>query len=417
MKMLNPFENYLTQLKKAGKALELDPSFKKKLEVPQKIVVVKFPVKMDNGKSKIFTGFRAQFNNALGPYKGGIRFHPQINLAGVKALAALMAIKCGVVDVPFGGGKGGVLVDPKKLSSKELERLSRAYIRAIYQDIGPDLDIPAPDVGTNVQVMAWMLDEYEKLVGHKEPAALTGKPIKLGGSEGREEATGQGGVYILVNLAKKLKTKSSNLSLAVQGFGNVGYHFAKIASDVGFRIVAIADSQGGITVNQKTSLDVDEVMAWKKKTGSVVDFPGAKSITNDQLLTSQCGILVPAALQNVINAQNVKKIKAGVIIELANGPVTPEADKILEKRKIISVPDVLANSGGVAVSYFEWVQNKQSSHWPKTKVDQELKKRMVKAFTNVWRQSRYNRVSLRKAAYILALKRMAKAVKAKEKRE
>lgn len=397
--------------------MKLDLSLRARLRVPQKTVEVNFPVKMDNGKSKLFTGFRVQFNNALGPYKGGIRFHPQVNLAGVKALAAWMAIKCAVVNVPFGGGKGGVVVDPKELSQKVLESLSRAYIGAIYQDIGPDLDIPAPDVGTNVQVMAWMLDEYEKLVGHKEPAALTGKPIELGGSEGREEATGQGGVYVLISLAKKLKTQPAKLSVAVQGFGNVGYHFAKIASDVGFRVVAIADSQGGIIVNQKTSLDVDKVMAWKKKTGSVVDFPGSKSITNDQLLTSQCDILAPAALENVVNAKNAKKIKVKGIIELANGPVTPEADKILEKKRIISIPDVLANSGGVAVSYFEWVQNKQNSHWPKTKVDQELKKRMVKAFANVWRQSHYHRVSLREAAYILAIKRMAKAVKAKEKRE
>jgi len=415
--MVNPFENYLDQFEKVSKVLKLEPFLKVRLRMPQKTVEANFPVRMDNGEIKLFTGFRVQFNNTCGPYKGGIRFHPGVSLSRVKALAAWMTIKCAVVDIPFGGGKGGVIVDPKQLSQKELERLSRAYIQAIYRDIGSDLDIPAPDVGTNPQVMGWMLDQYEKLVNYPDPAVLTGKPIRFGGSEGRKEATGQGGAYVLDSLIKRLKISPSEIQVAVQGFGNVGYYFAKLASDMDLKVVALADSKGGILIDQKkrkASFNVDEVMAWKKKTGSVIDFPGSKSITNDQLLVSKCDILVPAALEGVITRKSAKRIKAKVVLELANGPVTPEADKILNKKKVLVVPDVLANSGGVVVSYFEWLQNKKGEHWGKGEVMERLKEKIAKAFENVWQVSLENKISLREAAYILAITKIVKTMKKEE---
>jgi glutamate dehydrogenase/leucine dehydrogenase len=408
--MNNPFENYLTQLKKVGKFPQL--------EKPQKIIEVNFPVEMDDRKVKIFSGFRVQFNNARGPYKGGIRFHPQVNLPEVKALAAWMTIKCAVADIPFGGGKGGVVVDPKKLSAGELERVARGYVRAIYQDIGPDTDVPAPDVGTNPQVLGWMADAYAseckmqnakcKISENEILATFTGKPIELGGSEGRVEATGQGGVYVLASLAHKLKVKNEKLKVAVQGFGNVGFYFAQAAQEVGFKAVAVSDSKGGIVSQQFSNLTIQQLSDHKKKTGSVVGFPKTKKITNEELLVLPVDILVPAALENVINAKNVGEIKARAIIEMANGPVTPEADKILQERGVISVPDVLANSGGVSVSYFEWLQNKKGEHWNKEEVLSKLREKITHAFEDVWEESRKRGVSLREAAYALAVSRIAK---------
>jgi len=402
--MNNPFENYLIQLKKVGNFPQL--------EKPQKIVEVNFPVQMDNGEVKIFRGFRVQFNNARGPYKGGIRFHPQVDLSEVKALAAWMTIKCAVADIPFGGGKGGVIVDPKKLSEGELERLSRAYVRAIYQDIGPDLDVPAPDVNTNPQIMSWMLAEYRKMSNVKTQnskvlATFTGKPLDGGGSEGRVEATGQGGVFVIASLAQKLKMENSKLKIAVQGFGNVGYNFAKLASEVGFKVIAVSDSKGAVA--NKENLDIEEITAWKKETGSVVGFPGTKNVTNEELLELPVDILVPAALENVINAENAKDIKAKAIIEMANGPITPEADEVLEKRGIISVPDVLANSGGVIVSYFEWRQNRKGERWSKEVVFAKLQEKITRAFEDVWKEAEQKKVSLREAAYALAISRITSA--------
>ncbi len=402
--MNNPFENYLIQLKKVGNFPQL--------EKPQKIVEVNFPVQMDNGEVKIFRGFRVQFNNARGPYKGGIRFHPQVDLSEVKALAAWMTIKCAVADIPFGGGKGGVIVDPKKLSEGELERLSRAYVRAIYQDIGPDLDVPAPDVNTNPQIMSWMLAEYRKMSNVKTQnskvlATFTGKPLDGGGSEGRVEATGQGGVFVIASLAQKLKMENSKLKIAVQGFGNVGYNFAKLASEVGFKVIAVSDSKGAVANKEK--LDIEEITAWKKETGSVVGFPGTKNVTNEELLELPVDILVPAALENVINAENAKDIKAKAIIEMANGPITPEADEVLEKRGIISVPDVLANSGGVIVSYFEWRQNRKGERWSKDVVFAKLQEKITRAFEDVWKEAEQKKVSLREAAYALAISRITSA--------
>lgn len=406
--MIDPFKNYLIQIEKVDG---------EKLKVPDKIIEVDFPVQMDNGEVRIFKGFRVQFNNARGPYKGGIRFHSEVNLSEVKALAAWMAIKCAVADIPFGGAKGGVIVDPKKLSEKELENLSRAYIKAIYQDIGQDLDIPAPDVGTNPIVLGWMLSEYENLIGHKEPATFTGKPLERGGSEGRVEATGKGGVYILQDLAKKLGFKPAQTTVAIQGFGNVGYHFAHFAQKAGFKIIAVSDSKGGVLVPR--GLDPLKTLECKKRkgqvagcycVGSVCDLSYGRSISNKELLELSVDVLVPAALENVINARNAKKIRAKVILEMANGPVTPEADRILQKRKIISVPDVLANSGGVTVSYFEWLQNKKQEHWKKEKIMTKLKEKITNAFKAVWRQSQKQKISLRDAAYVLAIDRIVKAM-------
>jgi glutamate dehydrogenase/leucine dehydrogenase len=446
--MTDPFENYLAQLNQADKVLNLDLSLKAQLQKPQKAIEVNFPVKLDNGKVEIFRGFRVQFNNACGPFKGGIRFHPDVNLSEVKALAAWMAIKCAVADIPFGGGKGGVIVDPKRLSEGELERLSRAYVRAIYQDVGPDLDVPAPDVGTNPKIMAWMVDEYQreskvaplakpscrreaslwrstvtthgKSQNSKVLAAFTGKPVELEGSEGRMEATGAGGVYVLATLAQKLKIKSEKLKLAVQGFGNVGYHFAALAQRVGFKIIAVSDSKGGVIINEKLKmrneeLDIEKIAEWKGKTGSVVGFPGTQTITNEQLLVTSCNVLVPAALEDVINAKNAKKIRAKVVLELANGPVTPEADEILKEQGVLSIPDVLANSGGVTVSYFEWVQNKKEERWSKEKVLAKLEEKITEAFESIWGVSKKRKISLRQAAYILAISKIAQAIK--EKRE
>ena len=421
--MTNPFASYLAQLEQTANLLKLDSWLKEQLSKPQKVIEVNFPVEMDRGKIRVFQGFRVQFNNVRGPYKGGIRFHPEVNLSEVKALAAWMMIKCAVADIPFGGGKGGVIVDPKKLSERELESLSRAYVRAIFRDIGPDWDIPAPDVGTNPKVMGWMVEEYRRLnVGDKKYlATFTGKPVEMGGSEGRVEATGAGGVDVLEALVRKkgLKFCPSNfgfpraVTIGVQGFGNVGYHFARLAQEAGFKIVAVSDSKGGALMSNGQWL-MANVLDYKKKTGSVAGFPGSKPITNDQLLITNCDVLVPAALENVITEENAEEIKAKVVLEMANGPVTPRADKILQKRGIISVPDVLANCGGVMVSYFEWLQNRRGEKWSKKEVLAQLKKKITRAFEDVHRESEKRKISLRQAAYVLAIKKIANAMKRRD---
>lgn len=428
--MSDPFKNYLAQIEKVDRVLRLEPSLKERLSKPQKTIEVNFPVKMDSGETRVFPGFRVQFNNARGPFKGGIRFHPQVNFSEVKALAAWMMVKCAVANILFGGAKGGVIVDPKKLSEKELERLSRAYVRAIYQNIGPDLDVPAPDVNTNPKIMAWMTDAYasegkaqsakRKIAKNEILATFTGKPVEKGGLEGRLEATGRGGVAVLTLLAQKLGLKPEKTTVAVQGFGNVGYHFALFARETGFKVVAVSDSQGGIFVPD--GLSPLETAECKKRreflagcycVGSVCDLSYGKRVTNEELLELPVDILVPAALENVITKENAGKIRAKAIVEMANGPVTPAADRILKKKGIISVPDVLANSGGVTASYFEWFQNKKNEHWSKEKVNQKLKKKITKAFEDVWKESQKRNVSLRDAAYILAIQRIVRAMKRK----
>lgn len=434
--MHNPYKNAVRQLEQVARILKLKPEIVKKLKSPEQLIRADLKVKMDNGQTKTFKAFRSQHCNALGPYKGGIRFHPQVSEDEVKALSMWMSWKCSVVGIPYGGGKGGVVCDPKQMSPGEIERLSREYLKAIAPYIGPWVDVPAPDVNTNAQIMAWMIDEYLKLsrkgrkgrermnLGVNPMAVITGKPLELGGSQGRTEATGQGGVYILQALLAKMNSDACNLKfpqsvrIAVQGFGNVGYWFAKLAYDLGFRIAALSDSQGGI-YSDKGKLDPDKVMAYKQRTGSVVGFQGLKTISNDEILELNVDVLVPAALENVISKENAARIKAKAVIEMANGPVTPDGDEILNKKGIICVPDILANAGGVTVSYFEWVQNLQGYYWEKEEVLAKLEKIMVKAFEEFWnkyaelssqKSIAKSQLSYRMAAYALAVEKVVKAL-------
>ena len=376
------------------------------LSHPERVLEVAVPVKMDNGSLKVFDGYRVQYNKARGPYKGGIRYHPDTDINEVKALAFWMAIKCAVVDVPFGGGKGGITVDPKKLSVGELERMTRSFTRAIAPFIGAEIDVPAPDVNTTPKIMAWLADEYAKVHGSAVPAVVTGKPLDQGGSEGRTAATGQGGFYILRETAKKLSLDPKNTTVAVQGFGNVGYYFAKLAHEAGYKIVAVSDSKGGIY--NKDGLDPAAALKVKQETGKLT---GGEVISNEQLLELPVDVLAPSALESVITSDNVDLIKAKIILELANGPTTPEADEVLFKKGITLVPDVLANAGGVTVSYFEWYQNIHQEHWTEDQVLAKLEPMMQKSFTAVWAAQEKYGVDLRMAAYTVALERIAAAMK------
>lgn len=407
---MDAFETALTQLNTAAKHLNLEVEILEVLACPQKTVIASIPVKMDNGSNRIFTGYRVQYNNARGPYKGGLRYHPQVDLDEVKALAFWMMVKCAVVNIPFGGAKGGVEVDPKSLSPAELEKLTRTYVDRMYPFFGPKLDVPAPDVNTTPQIMAWFADEYSRLRGEWTPGVVTGKPVEIGGSLGRVEATGRGGLEVLqVALGKSKIKKNRPLTVAIQGFGNVGGNFARLAQEAGFKIVAVSDSKGGVIKNQISN--VEEVMKWKKRTGSVVGLPGTKRITNEELLTLPVDILVPAALENQITTDNADKISAKVVLELANGPTTPAADKILTKKNVLVIPDVLANAGGATVSYFEWTQNLSGDTWEAERVNGKLRKIMVSTCLNVWEIASKEKVDLRTAAYILAIDRVARATR------
>lgn len=409
--MQNPFENAQTQLGNAAKIINLDKNIHEILREPKRIMTVSIPVKMDNGDTKLFTAFRSQFNDALGPFKGGIRYHPGVNLDEVKALSLWMTMKCAVVGIPLGGGKGGIIVDPKTLSLGELERLSRGYIQAIYKYIGPTQDVPAPDVYTTPQIMAWMLDEYEKLVGEHAPGMITGKPLSVGGSEGRGFSTAQGAVYVTGEAVKKMGWTPSDVTVAIQGFGNAGSHMAKILYDMGYKIVAASDSKGG--VQNIFGLDVAALEAHKEKTGSVVGFAGTEAISNEALLELPVHVLVPAALENVITAENAPRVKAKMIVELANGPVTPDADEILHKNAVLFVPDILANAGGVTVSYFEQVQNASNYYWTEEEVLVKLEKIMVRAFNEVWETKEKYKIDMRTAAFVRAVERVAEAMKSR----
>lgn len=408
-------------INKTARSLGYKPSMVDRLVEPEMIHEFSIPVKMDNGEIKLFKGWRIQHNSALGPYKGGIRFHPDTVREEVQALATLMTIKCSVAGLPYGGAKGGIAVNPKKLSQGELERLSRGYATKITPFIGEDIDVPAPDVNTNPTIMAWMLDEYEKIHGHKCPATFTGKPIEDGGSLGRTEATGRGGVIILKALLKKLKKgpslKGRTLSVAVQGFGNVGYYFAKIAEKEGYKVVAVSDSKGGVYV--KDGLNPEKTLECKKEKGSVsgcyckgsvCDVRYGKPITNEALLELPVDVLVPSALENVINEKNMDKIQAKIIIEMANGPITEEAYEYLVEKGTIIVPDVLANSGGVTVSYLEWVQGKQGYTWSEQEVNKKLEEMMEKAFDAVWSRSVAKKIPPKQAAFEVAIERIVKAM-------
>jgi len=399
----------LEQLDKCAKIMSLDPNIHEILKYPRRVLCVYVPVKMDSGKIRVFRGFRSQHNDALGPFKGGIRYHPAVTMEEVIALSIWMTWKCAVAGLPYGGAKGGVICNPKEMSVGEIERLSRGYFGAISSIVGPDRDIPAGDVNTSGREMAWFMDEYSKLKGYNVPGTVTGKPVVIGGSEGRVEATGMGVAIAGREAAKKLGIELKKASVVVQGFGNVGYYSAYFMEKLGSKVIGISDSKGGIY--SKKGLAVEHVSRFKEKTGTVVGYPDAEDLTNEELLEQECDILIPAALENQITERNAEKIKARLILEGANGPTTPEADEILHKRGVMVVPDVLANSGGVSTSYFEWVQNLQNYYWSREEVIEKLDKLLVKAFNNVYEAYKKYGTDMRMAAYICAINRVAEAMK------
>lgn len=407
---LDPFEIALKQLHKAAEVMKLDKEALELLSSPMNIFQFSLPVKMDNGTTKVFTGFRVRYNNARGPAKGGIRFHPEETLSTVKALSAWMTWKTAITNLPLGGGKGGVICDPKTMSQSELERLSRAYVRAAYDFIGPEIDVPAPDVYTTPQIMAWMMDEYEKIARHSAPGVITGKPLENGGSLGRGDATARGGMYVLGEAAKTIGLDLSKAKIAIQGFGNAGQFALKLARELfNSKVVAVSDTKGGIYL--EGGLDFEKVMDHKKKTGTVQNFPGAKNISNEDLLELPVDVLIPAAIENQIRGDNADKIKAKVVLELANGPTTPEADEILHKKKVMVLPDFLANAGGVTVSYFEWVQNVGGYYWTEAEVYEKLQRKMTEATHDVLNAAKKYNVDNRTGAYVVSVKRVADAMK------
>ncbi|MBR9689332.1 MAG: Glu/Leu/Phe/Val dehydrogenase [Candidatus Altiarchaeota archaeon] len=404
MTKMNPWENALRQLDDVIEVLDIDSSTKDALSYPERVTESRILLKTDSGVD-VYPAYRVWHNTARGPAKGGIRFHPQVSVEEVKALSMWMTWKNAVAGVPFGGGKGGIIVNPKELSKGELEGLSRGFVRSLGSLFGQNTDIPAPDVNTNPTIMGWMIDEYETMRGKKEPGALTGKPIELGGSEGRTEATGLGGFYATLNAIKEFEIRGKRV--AVQGFGNVGYYAAKFFSNHGFKVVAVSDSKGGIYDEQ--GLDIEKIRATKLKTGKVKG-PG-KEIKNAELLELPVSILVPCAIENVINQNNAADIEAKLIVELANGPTTPDADKILEEQGKIVIPDVLANSGGVTVSYLEWVQNRMGYYWTQKEVREKMKTVMDGAFTQVHKKYKEQKKSMRVAAISLAVECVVEAMK------
>ncbi|MBL7206496.1 MAG: Glu/Leu/Phe/Val dehydrogenase [Candidatus Aenigmarchaeota archaeon] len=409
--MQNPFDSVIEQLENVSKLIEVDTKILEKLKKPNKILEGEV-----SAGGKKYHAYRVQYNNARGPYKGGIRYHPQVNMDEVKALAAWMTFKCAAVNIPYGGGKGGIAVDPKGLTRDELEELSRGWVRLFFKDIGPEKDIPAPDVYTNPQIMEWMVDEYSKLAGKPTPAAFTGKPIERGGSIGRESSTSEGGIIILLELLKKLGKDPKGLTVAIQGYGNVGHFAAFYLHEKGFKVVALSDSKGGIY--NPDGFEPQKIFKCKLEKGalnqchiegSVTDAEG-KKITNEELLELDVDILIPAALENQITEENANNIKADIILELANGPTTPKADTILNKKRKIIVPDILANAGGVVGSYFEWLQNMKNDKWDEKKFSEELNKNLVLAFEDIWKKSKELDIELRTAAYVVAVERVAKAM-------
>jgi glutamate dehydrogenase/leucine dehydrogenase len=402
-------ENALKSLDEAAEILNIDPNIHEVLRQPKRVVVVSVPIKRDDGSIKVFTGVRVQHTNARGPYKGGIRYYPSVDVDEVTALAMLMTWKCAVVDLPYGGAKGGVACNPKELSKNELERITRRYTAMIYEVIGPYVDIPGPDVYTDAQTMAWMVDTYSQMRGVLTPEVATGKPVSLYGSLGRHDATSRGLVYTVKEFMKTVNKPLKDARIAIQGYGNVGYNAAKILhEEYGAKIVAVSDSKGGIY--SEKGLIPQKVMEHKEKTGSVVGFNGAKQITNEEVLTTPCDILIPAALENAVTKQIAEKINASAVAEGANGPTTPEADKVLKERGIVVIPDILANAGGVTVSYFEWVQNLKRETWTLEEVHAKLEAKMVKGFRDVLEASRRYEVTMRQAAMAVAVQKVAEAI-------
>lgn len=405
---LNPFEIAKKQIDRVGKRLGLDPGLIELFKTPKRELTVHFPVKMDDGSLKVFTGYRVQFNDGLGPFKGGIRYHWNVSLDEVRALACWMTWKCALMGLPYGGAKGGVICNPKEMSRGELERMTRRYAAAISIIIGPEKDIPAPDVYTDGQTMAWIMDTISMNAGYAMPGVVTGKPLAIGGSLGRDEATSRGLMYATREAAKRLKLNVRGATVAVQGFGNVGYHYARLMQDeMGAKIIAVSDSKGGIY--SPKGFDPKDVLTFKEKKGSVVGFPGTKQISNEEILELAVDILAPCALENAIIGENASRVKAKIVGEGANGPTTPDADDILFKRGIVVLPDILANGGGVTVSYFEWVQNIQAFFWTKAEVDKKLEDHMVRAFERTWEMAQKEKIDMRQAAYMVAIARVAEA--------
>ncbi len=415
----NPFENAMEQLRAAADVLQLDENVYEMLKRPQRIHEVAIPVRNNEGKITTYRGYRVQYNNARGPYKGGIRFHPMVDLDEVKALAFWMAIKCAVVDIPYGGAKGGVEVDPRTLSLDELEQLSRGYVNGLFLEIGPKIDIPAPDINTNAQIMGWMMDQYSKMRGYANLGAFTGKPVEVGGLRERSAATGRGGFILLEHLRKAMGKKPQEMRIAIQGFGNVGAHFAFLAHDAGYKIVGLSDNSGALLSTADASINPYEVRKESRAGalnhvycyGGVCRTLEFRKGTNDELLTMDCDVLVPAAIENQITEDNAREINASVIIELANGPTTPAADDILAARDVTVVPDVLANAGGVVTSYFEWLQNIQNTMFDDGTCDERLEKIMISAYDAMMRERATYDVTPRTAAFIVAIKRIADAMK------
>ena len=404
------YEEALKPLKKAAAVLNLESDVIEVLSSPERILIVSIPVKMDDGKIKVFTGYRVQHNTARGPAKGGIRYHPEVCLDEVKSLAFWMSIKNAVVGVPYGGGKGGITCNPKEMSQGELERLTRGYAAAIAKFVGPDQDIPAPDVGTNAQIMGWFADEYHKIVGKIIPGVITAKSLSIGGSRGRGTATGRGAFFATLEAVKVFNIPLKGARVSIQGYGNVARPIAKYLYDLGCKIVAVSNSRGG-AYNQE-GMNPVALAEFKDKTRTVKGFPGSNEISTEDPITANCDILIPAALEGQITEKNADNIKAKLIVEEANGPTTPEADKILREKGIPIVPDVLANAGGVTVSYFEWVQNRMGYYWSDEEVDGKLKQAMTKAFKDVYQTAQQHQTDMRTAAYVTAVKKIVDAMRA-----
>jgi glutamate dehydrogenase len=407
---LNPYQIAQQQVDAAASLLQLPEEIIGILKRPMRVLTVNFTARMDDGSIRVFEGYRSQHNDAIGPTKGGIRFHPDVTLDEVKALSMWMSFKCGVVGLPYGGGKGGVICDPRLHSKSELERISRAYMEAIADFVGPDKDIPAPDVYTNAQTMGWMMDTYSRLKGRYSPGVITGKPIILGGSKGRNEATAQGCVYTILAALEDMGLAPEKASVAVQGFGNAGRIAARLLSQAGCKIVAVSDSKGGIYLED--GLDIEEAERLKDE-GALTSYKGAEAINNEQLIGLNVDILVPAALENVITASNAHTVQAKIVAEAANGPTTPEGDRILAKKGTVVIPDVLANAGGVTVSYFEWVQNLMHYYWSEAEVLEKLETNMIHSYRAVRDLAKEFSVDLRTAAYMIAIKRIAAAMQAR----
>ncbi|MFZ5825572.1 MAG: Glu/Leu/Phe/Val family dehydrogenase [Bacillota bacterium] len=408
---LNPFEIAQILIYNATRELGLPTAVYEYLKEPQRVLTVSIPVRMDNGEVKTFLGYRSQHSDVIGPCKGGVRFHPEVNLDEVKALSMWMTFKCALMGLPFGGGKGGVICTPAEMSKRELESLSRGYIRSLSQFVGPDRDIPAPDVNTNEKVMGWMMDEYSRMKGYNAPGLITGKPMILGGSAGRGAATGRGTVICIREAAQRMDLSLRGATAAIQGFGNVGSHTAMLLDELGVKVVAIVDARGG--AYNPSGIHIHEAVEYYQQNGTVQGMPYTENIDSATLFALDVDILVPAALENVITLNNVDSIRAKIIAEAANGPTTPEAARVLTEKGILQIPDILCNAGGVTVSYFEWVQNIQNYYWSEEEVNQRMESIMVNAFKACWKMMEERHVSMRRAAYMVAIKRLADAMTAR----